>query len=77
MPYLIADNWLYTYAELEGIARVLGGMNRRTGNRSGMHRAISDLELHYDAFGEEFRIFFEDLRKASTEKLNQLENNHL
>lgn len=73
MPYLIADNWLYTYAEIDGVARVLDGMNRRTGKRSGMHRAVEDLEAHYDAFEGEFKVFFEDLKKAANDKLIQLE----
>jgi len=29
MPYMIADNWLLSYATIEGIQRVLDGMNRR------------------------------------------------
>ena len=74
MPYMIADNWLYNYAELEGIARVLNGMNRRTGNRVGMHQAIDDLRIHYDSFESEFRAFFEELQVASREKVTELEN---
>lgn len=73
MPYLIADNWLYNYANLEGIARVLNGMNRRTGNRVGMHAAIDDLRLHYEAFEEEFRTFFADLQEESQKKRTELE----
>lgn len=30
MPYMIADNWLLSYASIEGITKVLEGMNRRT-----------------------------------------------
>lgn len=74
MPYLIADNWLYNYSNLDGIARVLAGMNRRTGNRVGMNEAIDDLRLHYDAFEQEFRTFFSELQKASHQKLTELEN---
>ena len=50
MPYMLADNWLVNYANLEGISRVLNGMNRRTQNKSRMNLAILDLEEHYADF---------------------------
>ena len=74
MPYMIADNWLYNYAELQGIARVLQGMNRRTKNRVGMHEAIGDLTLNYQEFEGEFNIFFKDLILNSKKKLTELNN---
>ena len=61
MPYMIADNWILNYAKMEGISRVLNGMNRRTQNRSRMNYAIADLETHYDQFQAEFKSFFEEL----------------
>ncbi len=61
MPYLIGDNWLLSYASLEGIASVLQGMNRRTRNLSGMDVAILDLQDHYGKFEKEFADFFEEL----------------
>jgi acyl carrier protein phosphodiesterase len=72
MPYMIADNWLYNYSKMEGIANVLKGMNRRTQNRSGMDNAIVDLEAHYHRFEEEFTVFFEELIIFSQEKYNTL-----
>lgn len=72
MPYMIADNWLYSYSHLSGIARVLNGMNRRTQNRSKMNFAILDLETHYDAFEKEFTDFFEELITFSRQKFNVL-----
>ena len=61
MPYMVADNWLFHYANLEGISRVLHGMNRRTNNRSKMNFAIQDLRENYNDFENEFRLFFEEL----------------
>tara|TARA_R110002167_G_scaffold31099_2_gene102508 strand:- start:110 stop:694 length:585 start_codon:yes stop_codon:yes gene_type:complete len=61
MPHMIADNWILNYAKLEGIDRVLNGMNRRTKNKSKMNFAILDLEEHYDAFETEFTEFFGEL----------------
>ena len=72
MPYMISDNWLLNYAKLEGIGRVLNGMNRRTGNRSKMNFAIVDLETHYDAFESEFTAFFEELIIFSKQKFISL-----
>lgn len=72
MPYMISDNWLLNYAELEGIARVLQGMNRRTKNRSKMQYAISELEEFYESFEAEFTSFFEDLTLFSKQKFISL-----
>ena len=72
MPYMIADNWLYNYSNLEGISRVLNGMNRRTNNKSRMNFAIIDLEEHYEAFENEFIEFFKDLSTFSRQKFDEL-----
>ena len=68
MPYMIADNWIFNYAKLKGISKVLQGMNRRTNNKSKMNFAIVDLETHYDAFEKEFTSFFEELIIFSKQK---------
>ena len=72
MPYMICDNWLLSYAKLEGIGRVLNGMNRRTKNKSKMNNAIIDLEEHYDEFEAEFTAFFKELIEYSKLKYNSL-----
>ncbi len=68
MPYMISDNWIYNYSNLDGISRVLSGMNRRTKNKSKMNFAILDLETHYIDFEKEFSIFFEELITYSKQK---------
>ena len=68
MPYMIADNWILNYAKMEGISRVLNGMNRRTQNKSKMNFAILDLEEHYTDFEKEFTNFFEELIVFSKQK---------
>ncbi len=68
MPYMIADNWIYNYSKMEGIGRVLNGMDRRTKNKSKMNFAILDLEEHYDAFESEFTDFFEELTVFARQK---------
>ena len=72
MPYMITDNWLLSYASIEGISRVLEGMNRRTKNRSGMDKAVKELEEFYTDFEKEFTSFFEELIEYSKQKLIEL-----
>ena len=72
MPYMISDNWIFNYSKMDGIAKVLNGMNRRTKNKSKMNFAILDLEEHYEKFEKEFSSFFEELIRFSKEKFNSL-----
>src|SRR5690606_30905458 len=69
MPYMMADNWLLSYAKVEGIQRVLNGMNRRTKDISGMNNATTELLQYYSEFETEFTAFFEELRIFSAQKL--------
>ncbi|TXD83103.1 DUF479 domain-containing protein [Subsaximicrobium wynnwilliamsii] len=73
MPYMIADNWLLSYAKIEGIQKVLNGMNRRTKNISGMNHATNELKEFYTEFEREFTSFFEELRDFSQQKLLEIE----
>jgi acyl carrier protein phosphodiesterase len=72
MPFMVTDNWLLSYASIEGITRVLEGMNRRTKHRSGMNEAVNELEEFYSAFEKEFTHFFDELIEFSKSKLNEL-----
>lgn len=74
MPYMISDNWLLSYASIEGIAKVLDGMNRRTQNRSQMNLAINELQEFYNDFEDEFTKFFDELILFSAKKLKEIEN---
>lgn len=76
IPYMLGDNWLLSYASIEGISKVLQGMNRRTKNRSGMHEAVNELELFYTEFETEFTDFFEELVASSKHKLRELTNEY-
>jgi len=72
MPYMIEDNWLLNYGNLQGIESVLLGMNRRTKNKSQMHLAIEDLKLYYVDLGNDFQLFFKELIQFTNQKLNTL-----
>jgi acyl carrier protein phosphodiesterase len=72
MPYMVANNWLLSYASVDGIAKVLEGMNRRTQNRSKMNLAVNELEEFYDSFETEFTLFFAELIEYSKQELKLL-----
>lgn len=72
IPYMISDNWLLNYAQMDGISRVLNGMNRRTNNKSKMNFAILDLEKNYEAFEVEFTAFFNELVVFSKQKYTSI-----
>ncbi|EGV42807.1 DUF479 domain-containing protein [Bizionia argentinensis JUB59] len=74
LPYMIANNLLVIYAEIDGIQRVLDGMNQRTKNKSKMNEATRELVEYYDEFEAEFTLFFEDLRVFAAEKLKTITN---
>ena len=74
MPFMIADNWLLNYAKIEGIQRVLDGMNRRTQNRSKMNKATTELNTYYSEFENEFTLFFDELILFSNNKRIELTN---
>ncbi|GGI57332.1 acyl carrier protein phosphodiesterase [Winogradskyella haliclonae] len=75
-PYMIADNWLLSYASVEGIQKVLDGMNRRTRGRSKMNEATKELKLYYKAFENDFTQFFKDLTEATNTKRIALEKEY-
>lgn len=58
LPYMVKNNWLMAYGQIEGLHRALVGMSRRTKFDSKMDKSIQDLIEHYAIFEEEFREFF-------------------
>lgn len=72
MPYMIQDDWLYNYGNMNGIERVLQGMNRRTKNKSQMHLAIEDLKINYTNFENDFTAFFKELIAFTNTKITEL-----
>ncbi len=77
MPYLVKDDWLVSYATLEGIEKVLIGMNKRTQEKAQMHLAINDLKENYNDFENDFTLFFEKLRTFSVLKLKEINKEFL
>ena len=72
IPFMIADNWLVSYANLEGIQRVFNGMNRRITYIDNLNEATQDLKQHYSEFENEFSLFFKELQIFSEETLTSI-----
>ena len=73
MPHMIAGNWLVSYSTIDGIQKVLEGMNRRTKHISGMNKATIELRQHYFEFEAEFKSFFDELILFSKKSLADIE----
>ncbi len=63
LPFMITQNWLVNYRDLNSLQRVFYGMSRRTSHPSGMENAIQDLESGYAMYENEFRTFFPEIIK--------------
>jgi acyl carrier protein phosphodiesterase len=61
LPFMIAQNWLVNYSNLNDLRKVFRGMSRRTSNSAGMLNAVDDLEEYYELFEDEFKAFFPDI----------------
>ena len=72
MPYMVADNWLLSYATIPGISRILDQMSVRVKGKSNMNFAVIELEQYYSEFEAEFTAFFEELQLYVKDKLREL-----
>lgn len=72
LPYMIEYNWLWNYQFLDGLEDILKQMDHRTLYKSKLSYSIQDLKQNYDAFEAEFFPFFEELRTATAQKLEEL-----
>jgi acyl carrier protein phosphodiesterase len=61
LPFMITQNWLVGYRDLQVLQRVFNGMARRTSHISGMENAIQDLLSDYQLYENEFRAFFPEI----------------
>ncbi len=72
-PFMIEDNWLLSYATLDGIQLVLDGMNQRTKGISKMDEATKELKVYYEDFENDFTEFFSELIDFSNTKRLEIE----
>jgi acyl carrier protein phosphodiesterase len=73
LPYMMRGNWLYNYQFIEGIARVLHGMSRRTKFDSKMEEGVIELQELKDEFGNDFDEFFPELKSFAQKFIAQEE----
>ncbi|NMM49358.1 acyl carrier protein phosphodiesterase [Marinigracilibium pacificum] len=61
LPYMVEQDWLTSYAEIEGIRRVMHGMSRRSSFSNKIDSSVDDLLKDYELYKTEFQLFFPDL----------------
>jgi acyl carrier protein phosphodiesterase len=72
LPYMVEQNWLHSYATVEGISRIFHQMNHRTKGKSKMNFAPIDLIKYYNELERHFRIFMEDLKFHVQQRMFEL-----
>jgi len=60
---MAADDWLTSYASLDGIAFALSRLSRRLTRPCALEESVPMLRAHYSDFDREFRRFFPDVMK--------------
>ncbi len=73
LPFLIAQNWLSGYANLNDLQRVFNGMDRRTNHVSGMENAVTVLEDNYELLYSDFKEFYAELEVYSKQRLVEID----
>lgn len=74
LPFLIAQNWLVGYANIDDLRRVFWGMDRRTKYISGMKNAVDQLIKNHKLLESHFIEFYPDLEEYARETLLELEH---
>lgn len=72
IPIMATENWLVKYRSIEGLHQILTQMDRRTGYESKMQFSTVDLKESYIDYEEEFTLFFEEIKKYTTDKIPTL-----
>ncbi len=69
LPFMMAQNWLVSYANTYDLKRVFYGMNRRTGFKSEMENAVEVLHRYNEELAHDFETFYPDLQQFVASKL--------
>ena len=70
MQYMIKNDILNAYRNLNGVEEVLKGMAQRTSFESNMNLSIKEIKEYYFLFEEEFFQFFPDIQKYVNQEIN-------
>lgn len=71
-PYMKAQNWLLSYAQISGLEHILFQMNGRVKNDVKLNESVVELRKYYTDFEQEFTEFFVDLEAFVENKMESL-----
>jgi acyl carrier protein phosphodiesterase len=66
--YMIRQDWLNSYADLEGVRQTFERLNYRTGKPGTFSQGCNELKKNYPLYRADFQRFFPELRRFSAEK---------
>lgn len=72
LPFFIMQNWLTSYAKMEGLRRSFQVLARRANYKSNMEYVVDDLIDDYELYEAEFRAFFPDIAAYCQQELDIL-----
>lgn len=72
LPILKEENWMLLYSTIEGLTHILCMMDRRTKLRSKMQFSVEELQLFYNEFENEFKLFFAEMEVFVAKKMASL-----
>jgi acyl carrier protein phosphodiesterase len=61
LPFMIGQNWLCSYREIDVIDKVLNRMSQRIKRENSLEHSTEELVKNYDGFEADFNDFFPDL----------------
>jgi acyl carrier protein phosphodiesterase len=72
LPFFIMQNWLTSYAKMEGLRRSFQVLARRANYKSNMQYVVEDLIDDYELYEAEFKAFFPDIAAYCQKELDIL-----
>lgn len=75
VPYMIEHNWLLSYADIEGLRRILKQMNHKTRHETHLEQGVDIYLANQNAFEEEFTVFFEEIQQFCKLKIKEQNQN--
>lgn len=72
LPFFIMQNWLSSYAKMEGLRRSFHMLARRAKFKSNMEYVVDDLIDDYELYESEFKLFFPEIADFCQKELDIL-----
>lgn len=67
VPNMIANDWLQKYGTMDGLQYTFERLDKRARFPSNFKYAVGHLQADFDAFNEEFNLFFPDVQQMVLE----------